>query len=294
MSNKKLYLYINIIMILWGISWLSAKHIALQFSNIELTFWRFLVTAIFAYLTLVYLGYTKFTIHKKSYIWLVLGGIFMGISQIANFEGLKYGYAGMGSIVFNATSPIFSFVISMIFFNKKFTPLQYFALILGSFGAAMIFDVFKYGFDVISKDGNLYFLANSVLFALVTFCSQMSTRYTNVAVFSLFMGLFASISMLPFCDYDIMLDIFKLDYIFWLNMIFNAGIAGGFGTTLYFSIASKIGGEYASSFIFLVPIVSVIGSSIVFSESINPSSLIGGGIAFLAVYLINANHQKTS
>lgn len=277
----------NIIMILWGLSWLSAKYIATKFPNVELAFWRLLITALFAYASLIFLGYKKFTIHKKSYIWLVLGGLLMGISQLANFEGLKHGYAGMGSIVFNATSPIFSFLISMLFLNKKFTKVQYAALILGSFGAMMIFDIFTLGMNIIFKDGNLYFIINSVTFALVTFCSQISSRYTNVAVFSLFMGFFASISMLPFCNYEIMLDIFKLDYIFWLNIIFNAGIAGGFGTTLYFMVVSKIGSEYASSFIFLVPLVSVLGSAVVFGESIAISSILGGAISFLAVYLIN-------
>ena len=276
-----------------GFSWVSAKYISMNMPLMELTFWRFIITALFAYITILIFGNSSIKVPKDSLIWLISGGVFMGLSQIANFSGLEIGYAGLGSIIFNATSPIFSFIIAMIFFGLNYNKFEVFALLLGSFGAMIIFQFWKLDINKIIDSGNLYFIFNSIGFAFVTLSSQKASQFSSAGSFTFYMSLIGALIVLPFCTISSLLLIFEKDYIFYLNLIFMAGVAGGFGTTAYFFAVSKIGSVKSSSFIFLVPLSSIIGSYLAFNEIIEIWSIIGGTVAILSVYIFNSKNGNS-
>jgi len=292
MSQRQIFSILLIVMFLWGISWISAKYIAMHFSHIELTFWRFLLVFISSLISLKLLGLKFQKVPLMGILWISLGAISMGLSQFTNFMGLEHGYAGFGSIVFNATSPLFSFLLAMLFFSKKLTKKEYLGLFMGAFGVMTLFNIWHLNFEMIFSPSNIYFILNSLTFAIVTLCSQLASRYTNSVTFSLGLSLIASSMILPFCDAKKLFDIFTLDAMFWAHLIFNAVIAGGFGTTAYFYVAGKIGSEKVSSYIYLTPIVSTIASYFVYQESLNWSLFFGGLISMSAVYLLTSQRKK--
>jgi drug/metabolite transporter (DMT)-like permease len=279
-------------MFLWGISWISAKYISMHYSHIELTFWRFILVSFASLVSLKLLGLKVDKFSWIGFLWIVCGAIAMGISQLMNFLGLEHGYAGFGSIVFNSTSPLFSFLLAMIFYGKKLNKREYIGLFIGAFGVISIFRVWSLDIYEILNASNIYFILNSITFAITTICSQVASKYMNSATFSLGLGAVASLAILPFCDIYKLVNIFSLDYVFWTHLIFNAVIAGGFGTTAHFYVASKIGGEAASSYIFLTPLVSVLASYIVYDEQIGFGVLIGAALAMSAVYMLNSSKNR--
>ena len=60
-----------------------------------------------------------------------------------------------------------------------------------------------------------------------------------------------------------------------------------FGTTVYFYGTVILGSERASAFIFTVPLSAVIFSMIFLKETLEVSTVAGGVLAMVAVYIIN-------
>jgi len=61
------------------------------------------------------------------------------------------------------------------------------------------------------------------------------------------------------------------------------------GTSIYFYASTELGPEKASSFIFLVPFMAILFSIYFLKEPLQLSTVLGGIIGILSVYLINAN-----
>ena len=287
MSNITLNIIIVGVTVLWGVSWASAKYMAMHMPFMELTFWRFVVTAIFAYIALRAYGQKSVRVPRASFGWLLGGGIFMGIAQVLNFIGLQTGYAGLASIIFNATCPIFSFILAFMFLNRPVSTFDSFALLLGAFGAMIIFNFWKLDASRVIMSGNFYFLIHALGFAFVTICSQKASKYSSAGSFTFYMGAIGAAVVLPFCTFDGLMQLFSQDLIFWANLLFMAGVSGGFATTVYFFAVARMGSARSSSFIFLVPLSSVVAANIAFDESVQLWSIVGGVLSLVAVYLLN-------
>ena len=83
------------------------------------------------------------------------------------------------------------------------------------------------------------------------------------------------------------MDVFKFDWIFWMNFLVISALSLGFGTTIFFLATMKIGSHKTSSFMYVVPI-SAVGFSVLFlGEPLALSTILGGGFAIFGVYLVN-------
>jgi EamA-like transporter family. len=99
-----------------------------------------------------------------------------------------------------------------------------------------------------------------------------------------------SISILiayPFAAEYSILSIFSFDWIFWINFLSLSIGSLAFATSIYFLAAMELGSQKASSFTFMVPAAAMIFAMIILGEKFELSTLIGGGMAISAVYLIN-------
>jgi drug/metabolite transporter (DMT)-like permease len=74
---------------------------------------------------------------------------------------------------------------------------------------------------------------------------------------------------------------------YWLNIFYLSVVVGTLGTTFYFISAKEIGSVRTGSFTFLVPLFALFLSWLILGERPHISSIIGGGFALCAVYLIN-------
>ena len=63
--------------------------------------------------------------------------------------------------------------------------------------------------------------------------------------------------------------------------------AMAFGTSIYFQASIELGAKKASSFIFTVPISAMLFAIIILNEPLFITTLIGGFLGIIAVYLIN-------
>ncbi len=77
------------------------------------------------------------------------------------------------------------------------------------------------------------------------------------------------------------------DHLFWINFLSLSIGSLAFATSIYFLAAMELGSQKASSFTFMVPAAAMIFAMIILGEKLELTTLIGGGMAILAVYLIN-------
>ena len=64
-------------------------------------------------------------------------------------------------------------------------------------------------------------------------------------------------------------------------------LAMSFGTSIYFLASLRLGAKRSSSYIFLVPLTAMGFAMYLLSEPLLLSTLIGGILGIIAVYLIN-------
>ena len=92
---------------------------------------------------------------------------------------------------------------------------------------------------------------------------------------------------LPVFPIDALTAIFSYDWIFWMNFIVISSLSLGFGTTIFFLATMKIGSNKTSSFMYLVPISALAFSVIFLREELALTTILGGSLAILGVYLVN-------
>ena len=98
-----------------------------------------------------------------------------------------------------------------------------------------------------------------------------------------FLGIYMMTSPLEF-----ILDIWSI-----LGILFCGAVSSGVAYILYFKTIAAIGAPKASSFLFLIPFVCLLGD-IMLDELPSPITLIGGVVAILGVALIKRDSRSYS
>ena len=126
-----------------------------------------------------------------------------------------------------------------------------------------------------------------MVWAGATICTQKAKSELNAVNFSLWLYLVAILAVLPITPLHSIMDVFKFDWIFWMNFLVKSALSLGVGTTIFFLATMKIGSHKTSSFMYVVPI-SAVGFSVLFlGEPLELSTILGGGFAIFGVYLVN-------
>lgn len=285
--QKYVYIYLTLAMIFWGVSWPTSKILTNYTDTYTLMFLKFLLSGISMIPILLWIREKK-VFHVKIIKPLIYATLFILLYNLLFFMGLKYGYAGLGSVLVTGSNPIFTFIIVAIIEKIRIPTTQKTALVFGLIGTIITMEIFTIPLVNVISGGNILFLLASLMWSLVTIKSVEAKNYINSLIFTFYLYLLSSlITFIFFVPIESIVAIFTLDYIFWLNLIFTTVITSGIATTFYFVASNIIGAAKASSFIFLVPIIAVISSTVLVGEVPKITTIIGGLILIFSVWLIN-------
>lgn len=285
-ENKNIfYTLMFFAMFAWGVSWVSAKFLSTYINEYELIFLRNILTII----TLVpILIYTKkyFKINLKSLGLSLIASVLMILYMKYYFHGLQNGTASLGGTFVTTLIPIITFILMAMFFKKRITSKDIFALSLGVLGVLTIIHIWTFNLEQIFAPANIYFFLAAVFWSLITITSSRSTEVSPI-VFSFYMYVISTVLvMIFFVDVNnIAFETF--DTLFWFNMFIIAIVSTGFATTIYFIGIEKLGAKEVTSFIFLVPFFAIITSVIFLGESITLSIIIGTVLTIIALAILN-------
>jgi drug/metabolite transporter (DMT)-like permease len=275
-------------MICWGVSWPTSKILTEYTDTFTLMFLKFFLSSLTILPILFIYFKPKNIFHPKAIKPLLYATSFIVLYNIMFFYALKVGFAGLGGVIVTGSNPIFTFLLVAMIDKIKIVTRQKIGLILGVVGTIITVDLISIGFDNLFIGGNILFLIASLLWSFLTIYSTKAKEYLDSIVFTLYLYLFAALfSYIFFVPNDALIAIFTYDSIFWINLIFTTVITTGIATTFYFYATNILGAGATSSFIYLVPLVAVVSSSLLLGEIPTLSTIIGGAILLFSIYLIN-------
>lgn len=291
--DKKQWLIVGIVlsMMMWGISWPSAKVLSRYGQPIEIAFIRFLFTFIGVFILLKGIR-TPLAITKKGLSSLTVASMLMAFYSMLFFSGIKKGMPGAGGVLVTTTSPIVAFLLGALLARRKLVSKEIIGLIIGLIAGTFLLRLWS-NYDHVFESGNLFFLASTVVWAVLSRFTSNSYKYGSALAFSLWMYLLCIVWLSFFVDFHHILQILQHgDSLFWFNMLFNAVLNTGIATTIFFYGTSILGAEKTSSFIYIVPFAASISAFLFLGEIIHWNTLVGGLLGLSAVWVINKKAQQ--
>lgn len=276
----------------WGGTFIAGRVVAGSIEPYAAAFLRFFIAVLF----LVFFTWRiegRLPLIKKNQIVpiLLLGASGIFIYNVFFFKGLKLIEAGRAAIII-ANNPIVIFLLSVLFFKEKLTPITTIGVLLSVFGALI----------VITKGSPLEALNTKIgpgeLFIFICVLSWAAFSLIGKTILK---GL-SPLASITYATLAGMILLFIPAYVngllqnirhyplqAWLGVFY----LGFFGTVLgfvwYYEGIRTIGPTKASLFINFVPISAVALAFIVLGEPLTTSLWTGTIFVSLGVYLTNRN-----
>jgi len=278
-------------MTIWGLSWTNAKILSDYAPSSVLAFWRFFFSSI-TMIPVLWLTGNNFRVTRQGMKYIFTGAVFISLYNIFFFMGTNNGAASVGGIIVPTFNPIITFIISILLMRQVVYRMDIIGLILGFTGGVIVLQAWTLSLEQIIANGNLFFICASVSWGIMSIISGRSHAHISTLSFSFWVYTISTLIYLGATWNKDILLIFTYDWIFWVNMFFLSVGAMVFGTTVYFFGTTRLGPEKASAFIFMVPVTALFFSVLLIGERLEITTMIGGMMTMIAVYLINKSHSR--
>jgi drug/metabolite transporter (DMT)-like permease len=271
-------------MLLWGCGWSALKILTHDTPMEVILFWRFFLMSL-SFLPLLYFFKEPIRLTRKSLSFIGASSILNISFMVSSFYATKYGLAGAGSVIITSLSPLMTFVLVAFLFRKRLEKMQLIGLFIGLVGAFIILELND--LSLFLESSNLLFLLCAGIWAGVTLLSQHSHAHIHPIHYSFFISLAATLFAFIY-SYDADLTIvFEKGIPFWSALLYLAVLGQTVATTIFFMASGKLGSQKSSSFMFLVPIFSLLSAWVILDEPVELHIIVGGGLSMFAVYFIN-------
>ena len=274
-------------MVTWGYSWVGAKILGPYGHVSTKIFLRFIFASI-ALIPILLKYHIPFKIDKKGFLFILWNSISLCFYNYFYFKSTHMGLAGVGGVLVTTLNPILTSLFVFSFLDRSSAKLkEIVGLIMGLTGGSIIMRLWEMDIALMISSGNIFYILASCSWVSVTITSQKSKNHIHFLTYSFWSFLIASLFSLFFCEIESISQTINYDWIYWLNIFLLSIVVMSFANTMYFFASSKIGAVKASSFIFVVPLTAIIFSKIILNEQVLYTTILGGVLSVVAVYLIN-------
>ena len=277
--------FINLLLIAsigatWGASFMFTKIAAPVVGPVNLVASRILIAALF--LAPIFLRKHHFEGFRDQIGPLIIFGIFNSTLPFFLFSYAALSINAGTLSVMNATSPLFAFVISILWLRFSFSWAQLVGLIIGSIGLIIFIG---YGSLEFSWLPIICCLLGAFMYAA---CSNYLYKLKNIepaylATMTLIVG---SIIFLPFIFLEGGMS-FDLPKQVWISIILLGFLCTGLAYVAFVILIRRMGPVGASSVLFIVPVAGMIWANIFLNESITTSMISGCFLILLGVGMTN-------
>ena len=287
--RKNVHYFMILAMISWGIAWPNAKILNSYFDFYDLVFLRFAFGAL-CLLPLILYRLKDFKFKANFFMYIIPTSLLFLGYNLSFFMGTNYGDAGKGAVFATTTNPIITYLIIFLI-TRKTNKTDIIGIIIGCFGGIIIMDVLNQGFINIIRLENVFFLICSVIWGMMTVFTSYAQK--NIAPFPFVFLCYFTTAFFSWSLSTISLEeLQNLDFIFYINFLMVSVASMGFGTTVYIYATKVIGPFKSSAYIFSVPFVALISANLILDEFIQISTILGGLLCLLSVYIINIYNKK--
>jgi len=273
-------------MITWGYSWAGAKILG-PYGDVSIKiFLRFFLASI-ALIPILLKYRIPFAVSKSGLQFILINAISLCSYNYFYFRSTHMGLAGVGGVLVTTLNPILTSTVVFYFVVKSVRFKDLIGLAIGFIGGSIIIRFWEMDLNLMIQSGSLFYILASFSWVSVTITSQKSKNHLHFLSYSFWSFVVAAGFSFLFCNWSDIAITINYDKYFWINILSLSIVVMSFANTMYFFASSKIGAVKASSFIFIVPLTAIIFSKILLDEPVRLTTLIGGFLSIIAIYLIN-------
>lgn len=217
-----------------------------------------------------------FTSIKKEIPLLLFSGVAMGFNWILLFEAYKYTTVSAATLSYYF-APVIVTVVCPFIFKEKMTAKQWICFLMSTVGIVMITGIGDLGGGTTHLKGILFGLGAAVLYATVILLNKF---IKNVAgIYRTFLQFIAAIIVLiPYVATTGGITLGGVDKKGWVCLLIVGVIHTGITYCMYFSSLKELPGQKAAILSYIDPLVAVLISVTVLSESMTLWQVIGGAL----------------
>lgn len=283
MTKNKARIMLIISMLIFGTLAVFVKKI--NVSSGELALYRAILAA---FVIFVYLLITKQKIDLKSIrkelIVILISGMAMGFNWIFLFEAYKYTTVSIATLSYYF-APIIVTLVCPIIFKEKLTIKQIICFIASTLGIVLITDLGHLGNNNNHILGILLGLTAAILYATVIILNKCIKSIGGIhRTFIQFIA--AIIVLIPYVLLTSGINITSLNMDGWINLLIVGIVHTGITYCLYFTSLKELPGQNAAILSYIDPVVAILISVFVLSETMTLIQIIGG-VLIIAFTLLN-------
>lgn len=284
MGEKKLaHILAVIIMLIWGVSYLSIKVVVAEINPVLTAFYRFLIASIILF-TVMKIRYPKEKILKEDRLKMALGGL-TGVALYFFFENYSVLFTSASNVAILLSSiPVFTLIAQKVVFKEKMTIPKVLGATLSFIGIVIII-MSKEKISLFSKGtiGDIMALAAAltwVVYNIIT--SKFKGTYKSITI-TTYQGIWGCLFLAP----SLLFSKFTIPSTkASLNLIFLAVFCSCIAYAMYIYCLEHLGATVITTYINLQPIVSLISAKLLINETISVWQVVGSVIIILGVFLV--------
>lgn len=268
-------LRMSISMIIFGTLGIFVRNISLASS--ELALYRALLASL---LIITYLLFTKqrisFVDIKNELPILFASGAAMGINWILLFQAYKYTSISIATLSYYF-APVIVTIACPILLHEKLTPKQILCFVMSTFGLILIIGVGDLSAGSNHLLGVLFGLGAAVFYATVVILNKFIKNISGIN--RTLLQFFAAIMLLiPYVLCTGGFHIGALGSIGLVCLLIVGFLHTGITYCMYFSSLKDLSGQEAAILSYIDPLVAIVVSALILSESMSFLQFIGGAL----------------
>lgn len=273
----------------WGLSFVAIRVLDKELGFVDLTLLRWFVASA-GYLTLLPLVKSKHWFSRADLPRLIC----IGFLNVAAYHlALNFGEvtvsAGLAGLLITL-GPVFSVVLAAVFLGEKVGVKLVFALILAVSGALVLS---AGDFSVTGGlSGPLAVALAALAYALFSVLSKPLVGKYGALPVAIWAGVLGTIMLLPLVSVSFLSTVSGLSLSGWGALLYLSLVSTVIGYSIFYTLIGTSGVSRVMIQLYLIPVVSVVGGTLLLGESITISTTIGGAALLFAVWLATTRNRK--
>lgn len=289
-STQRVYLLLSLCVLFWSGNFIIGRFVNETIEPIELSFFRWLFTAIFLIPTLFFIDIKKILYILKENFFILLVLSFLGIALFNTIVYLALKTTMVtNALLINSITPVLILVLSYFILKVKISKLQILGITLSTLG--VVFLVLKGNFlnllSIVLHDGDLWILVSSLTWATYSVLLKFKPNglsHLELFITLVYMGLILLIPFYLFQGFTIQREMALLEdqwHIFLYVSIFPSILSFYF----WHIGVHKLGASKTGQFAHLMPIFGSILAFVFLGERLYFYHIIGAVMIALGIYL---------
>ncbi len=295
--KRKNIVKLTLVMLIWAFSWVVLKFTLREVPPFSLAFLRFLIASpVIFLLTLITRGRKKLKIcWREIPTYLVLGVTGVGALHAVEFIGLKYTSPINASLLVNL-SVIFIALFAFLFLRENLGKKGWLGIGISFLGVFLLVSkgaIFTFMGEETFR-GDLLFIASSFFWTIYTLLGKKFLEKKDILVVITYAFIFGTLSLVPFALYENTFSLISEISVFsWLSIIYLAIFCSIIAYMFWFQTIKEEGASKVAAFLYLIPLLTAIFSTILLKEGLTLFIFFGGALIIYGVYLTESSKNAS-